>query len=411
MPELIRWALVPLMRAWSATTNRDYDGIPRPLDDQRAHSPGINSDRILIFGSGPAVGWGVLSHDVALPGSLARALSARTGRGADVDVVPNPHVTIRTARAELDGLGLWRYDAVVVSLGTSDAVSLVPARVWQRELMALLDRIERDSSLTTRTFVLGVQPIRSIAAFDTALGSVAEKHARTLNGLTASLCAERARAYYVPMSARLVVTPGRVRTAAHYAQWADLLAARMAPILNAEHLDADTADTVGSGRSRARDAEQLSPDPRRAIDRLGILDSDPDARLDRIVAIARSSYGTASAALTFVDGDRLWDKTNIGRAPRVFPLAGSITAIAVSGPGALVVPDAQAEARFRDHPLVHGAPHTRFYAGFPIEADSGERIGVLSVFDPEPRPAAEIDIVLLRELALIIQAELGRLPG
>ncbi|TFC47086.1 GAF domain-containing protein [Cryobacterium sp. TMT1-21] len=407
MPELIRWVLVPLMRAWSAATTRDYAGIPRPTDGQRAHSPGINSDRILIFGSGPAVGWGVLSHDVALPGSLARALSARTGRGTDVDVVPNPHVTIRTARAELDGLGLWRYDAIVVSLGTSDAVSLIPARVWQRELTALLDRIELESSLTTRIFVLGVQPIRSIAAFDSPLGAVAEKNARSQNDISAWVCSQRPQAHFVPMTANLAVTPGRVRTAAHYSRWAELLAARMGPSLDAEHLEVDTS---GNGRSKARDAEQRSPDPGRAIDRLGILEGDPDARLDRIVAIAKRSYGTASAALTFIDGDRLWDKTNIGRAPRVFPLAGSITAIAVSEPGATVVPDAQAEERFRDHPLVTGAPQTRFYAGFPIEADTGERIGVLSVFDPEPRPAADIDIVLLRELALLIQAELGRLP-
>jgi hypothetical protein len=97
VPQVIRWVLVPLMRAWSAATNRDYDGIPRPTDATQTHSFGTDSDRILVFGSGPAVGWGVLSHDVALPGSLARALSARTGRGADVDVVPNPLTTIRTA--------------------------------------------------------------------------------------------------------------------------------------------------------------------------------------------------------------------------------------------------------------------------------------------------------------------------
>jgi len=76
--------------------------------------------------------------------------------------------------------------------------------------------------------------------------------------------------------------------------------------------------------------------------------------------------------------------------------------------GPLVVPDALADPRFLDHPLVLGAPHTRFYAGFPIESPSGERIGVLCVFDPEPRPIDEVDTVLLRELALMVQAELRR---
>ncbi|HSP53604.1 MAG TPA: GAF domain-containing protein [Cryobacterium sp.] len=406
MPELLRWVLVPLMRAWSAAVTRDYDGVPRPRDTPQAHSPGTDSDRVLIFGSGPAVGWGVLSHSVALPGSLARALSARTGRGTDVDVIPNPLATIRTAQADLDGRGLWRYDAVVVSVGTADAVALLSARVWRRELSALLDRIRRESSLTTRIFVLGVQPIRSIAAFDSGLGSVAGKHARRLNEASAAICAGQERSHFVPMAANLAPAPGRVRTAAHYAQWADLLADRMAPALNVEHVGIDRV--TAEGRAEARGAEQLSPDPRRAVDRLGSLDADTEVRCDQIVALARSAYGTRSAALTFVDGDRLWDMVSVGFTPRVYPLAGSVTALAVSGAGAFVVPDVLLDDRFTPRPPLLGQGQTRFYAGFPIEADSGERIGVLCVFDTQPRHAGEVDTVLLREFALLIQAELGR---
>jgi hypothetical protein len=348
----------------------------------------------------------VLSHNVALPGSLARALSTRTGRGTDVDVVPNPLVTIRTSQAALDGLKLWRYDAVVVSIGTADAVALLSAHVWQRELAALLDRIRRESSLTTRIFVLGVQPIRSIAVFDSGLGSVAEKHARSLNDASAAICAAQDQSYFVPMAGHLPSTPGRVRTAAHYAQWADLLADRMAPPLNAEHLG--TARGTLEGRAEARDAEQLSAGPRRAVYRLGHLDADAEVRCDQIVALARSTYGTRSAALTFIDGDRLWDMVSLGFTPRVHPLTGSITALAVSGAGALVVSDVLLDDRFTARPPMLGQEQTRFYAGFPIEADSGERIGVLCVFDPKPRVTVEVDTVLLRELALLIQAEFGR---
>ena len=408
MPDLLRWVLVPLMRAWSAFVTHEYDSVPRPRDTPQAHSPGTDSDRVLIFGSGPAVGWGVLSHNVALPGALARALSARTGRGTDVDVIPNPLVTIRTSQTELDGLGLWRYDAVVVSIGTADAVALLSALVWRRELSALLDRIRDESSRTTRIFVLGVQPIRSITAFDSGLGSVAEKHARSLNEASAAICAGQEQSYFVPMTASLASTPGRVRTAAHYAEWADLLADRMAPPLNAEHLVTTQGAGRGTaeGRAEARGAEQLSPDPRRAVDRLGALDADTEVRCDRIVALARNAYGTRSAALTFIDGDRLWDMVSVGFTPRVYPLAGSITALAVSVAGALVVSDVLLDDRFTARPPLLGQGQTRFYAGFPIEADSGERIGVLCVFDPEPRRAGDADTVLLRELALLIQAEL-----
>jgi GAF domain-containing protein len=60
---------------------------------------------------------------------------------------------------------------------------------------------------------------------------------------------------------------------------------------------------------------------------------------------------------------------------------------------------------------VQGDPLIRFYAGFPIESPSGERIGSLCVFDPKPRSLAEVDQVLLRELALLVQRELRMGPG
>ncbi|TFD72056.1 GAF domain-containing protein [Cryobacterium fucosi] len=410
MGKVIRWAMAPLVRSWLAAQARDYDTVPRPRDAPQAHAAGINSDRILVFGSGPAVGWGVLSHDLALPGSLARALSARTGRGTDVDVVPVPSATIRSARAELAGLKLWRYDAIVLSVGTSDAMGLLAPRVWRRELQAILDQLSRSTSRTTRIFVLGVQPIRSIAAYDGALGSLGATHARALNDLTGAVCAARPDAYFVAMPAGLARTPGRIRTAADYIAWGENLAESMKGPLDAEHCDNDRdADSDHDG-SPTGHPDWPGPDEARAVTQLGLLDTDPEERFDRIVAVARRSYGTRSAAFTFVDGDRLWDKSNLGEAPSVYPLAGSVTAIAVRSPGALVIPDALLDPRTREHPLVVGEPHTRFYAGFPVEAESGERIGVLSVFDPSPRSPDEIDTVLLRELALLIQAELRRSP-
>ncbi len=409
MGEVIRWAMAPVMRAWIAARTHDYDTLPRPRDAPQAHAAGINSDRILLFGSGPAVGWGVVSHDLALPGSLARALSARTGRGTDVDVVPSPAVTIRSARAELARLKLWRYDAVVLSVGTTDAVGLISPRVWRRELKALLDQVSGSTSRTTRIFVLGMQPIRSIAAFDSALGSLGATHARTLNDLTGTVCAALPDAHFVPMPAGLARTPGRIRTPADYAAWAENLADSMKGPLDAEHHDDQSAESEHDG-SPTGHPEWPGPDAARAVTELGLLDTDPEERFDRIVAVARRSYGTRSAAFTFVDGDRLWDKSNLGEAPRVYPLAGSVTAIAVRSPGALVIPDTLLDPRTREHPLVVCEPHTRFYAGFPVEAESGERIGVLSVFDPSPRSPDEIDTVLLRELALLIQAELRRRP-
>ena len=66
MRGFIRGALVPVLRVWAAVSERAFEAIPRPADAPQAHSAGIDSDRVLLLGSGPAVGWGVFSHDLAL---------------------------------------------------------------------------------------------------------------------------------------------------------------------------------------------------------------------------------------------------------------------------------------------------------------------------------------------------------
>jgi signal transduction histidine kinase/CheY-like chemotaxis protein len=53
--------------------------------------------------------------------------------------------------------------------------------------------------------------------------------------------------------------------------------------------------------------------------------------------------------------------------------------------GLLVVQDALQDDRFRNHPLVAGPPHVRFYAGAPIVTPQGDVLGSLSVMDQVPR--------------------------
>lgn len=244
MREFIRWAMVPVMRAWAAAAGAGLGNVPRPTDAPHAQSPGADSDRILIFGSGPAVGWGVLSHDLALPGSLARALSGRSRRGAEVDVVFSPQTTARSAVHEISDLRLRRYDAIVVTLGGNDALTLTSVRAWRRDLGELLRLLEETSARSTRIFMLGIQPIRSVPAFDSPLGSVAERHATVLNQATADLCTTLPRTSFVPLT-----VPGpssdRFRTAADYRHWAGLVADAMVCPLSADlpraadHLAAD----------------------------------------------------------------------------------------------------------------------------------------------------------------------------
>lgn len=380
------------MRAWAAGAGAGLGHVPRPTDAPHAHSPGADSDRILIFGSGPAVGWGVLSHDLALPGSLARALSVRTRRGADVDVVFSTQTTARSGVQEISVLRLRRYDAIVVTLGGNDALTLTSVRAWRRHLGELLRLLEETSARSTRIFMLGIQPVRSVPAFDSPLGAVAERHAAELNQATADLCETLPRTTFVPLTVRPTTSPDRFRTAADYRHWAGLVA------------DAMVRPVMAGRTGRLEERRQL------AVAALGILDTGPEDRFDRIAALARRSFKTRWAAFTISDGGRQWQKAEHGGIPKEGPRPGSFSTAAIEGRGPLVVLDALTDERFRDNPNVVGEPYIRFYAGFPIETASGERIGALCVFDPEPRNAGDVDVLLLRELALLLQAELHRRP-
>ena len=405
MHDLTRWALRPLMRVWTASAERQDRHLPRPSDAPQAHAAGIDSDRVLILGCGPAVGWGVLSHQLALPGSLARELSARTGRGVDIDLVASRTMTAANALVALNGTRLGRFDAVVIVLGVNEALDLTSVNEWRDRLVALLAVLEHETSRSTEIFVHGIPPIRSIEIFRRPLVSIADCSAADLNAVSARLADETPRTTFVPFSPAATTEIDRHRTAADYRGWAALLARAMA-----DSLDAARLGITGHGLSYQADADDRELARQAAVDGLAIVDTPTEARFDRLVVLAQRLFDTESALISIIDHDRHWNKARVGVEVTEMPRSASICAITIDGDGPLIIEDARSDARFSDNPLVQGGPLIRFYAGFPIESPSGERIGTLCVFDPKPRDLADVDQVLLRELALLVQREL-RVPA
>ena len=52
------------------------------------------------------------------------------------------------------------------------------------------------------------------------------------------------------------------------------------------------------------------------------------------------------------------------------------------------------------------APNIRFYAGYPLKAPDGHKVGTLCVIDTEPRDIADDDLNTLRQLGELIEQEL-----
>jgi hypothetical protein len=240
--KFLGFVLVPLMRVWDAIVERGLAEVPRPTDEPRSHPTGIDCDRVLIFGRGLALGLGVLSHEIALSGSLARALSDQTGHGVDVTVVAESTITVGSAIQRLGHVRLDRFDAIVITFGARDAAILTPLRRWEARMGALLRFLDDHCLLTAHIFVLGIQPVRSIRAFDSPLGTIAARHAHTLNAATARMCSEVYGTIFVPLTATPAPAPGRFRSAADYRHWGEILADEMAGPLTAERLYADALE-------------------------------------------------------------------------------------------------------------------------------------------------------------------------
>jgi hypothetical protein len=379
--------LRPLMRLLRYRTGRRLRQLPQPLDAPHVHAPGADPDRILLFGSGPAIGYGVLSNDLALPGHLARQLSATTGRGVDLDVVADPEVTIQGSLSLLRELNLWRYDAILLTIGVNNALLLTSVRVWRFAVLALLLHVVEHVPRGTRVLVVAVPPIRSIDSFTRLSGWIADRHAVVLNRETRRIVANFPRITYVPFSPLDTADDIRYRSAATYQKWATLIVAPLSQQLAEEP------------RS---EAFELSPDEearQAALDALGILDTGPEERFDRITLLASQLFGT-NAAITFIDHDRHWVKSAVGFDRSESPREGSFGNIAIHSAGVYVVEDA---AESHDPENYYGI---RFYAGCPIESAFGERVGLISVFSTQPRTWSVAETELLRDLALQVQREL-----
>lgn len=139
---------------------------------------------------------------------------------------------------------------------------------------------------------------------------------------------------------------------------------------------------------------------------LSILDTPPEARFDRITRFAMRLFDVPIALITLVDAERQWFKSCQGLDVSETPRGISFCGHAILADHALVVSDALLDERFADNPLVTGEPHIRFYAGFPISASNGSRLGTFCIIDRRPRHLDQEQLDTLRDMAVWTQHEL-----
>ena len=140
---------------------------------------------------------------------------------------------------------------------------------------------------------------------------------------------------------------------------------------------------------------------------LNILNTPAEERFDRLTRLAQQLLGVPIAIVSLVDGNRQWFKSCQGLPASEAPRSTSMCGHAILDDKTFVIPDTLLDARFADNPLVTGAPHIRFYAGQPLKAMNGSRVGTLCVVDSKPRNMTQAEIDSLRDLAVLVEEELN----
>lgn len=184
-----------------------------------------------------------------------------------------------------------------------------------------------------------------------------------------------------------------------------------APVDAAGHLADPTrvAEEVLAAIRPGLDASRRQAEPERqdAVDRSLAAVGGITTDLQRVALLARNSFEVPFAQINLVSRGSLVSLAFTGRSSA--DLRDTLSERVVQRHGPVLIADTHHDPRVLDIDETHGPDAIRFYAGHPIESADGYRIGVLCVFDTQPHPIATGDDVLLRDIALLAEAEINAL--
>ncbi|MAY60823.1 MAG: bifunctional diguanylate cyclase/phosphodiesterase [Rhizobiales bacterium] len=134
-----------------------------------------------------------------------------------------------------------------------------------------------------------------------------------------------------------------------------------------------------------------------------LMDTPPESDFDRIAQLATRMFDVPVALVSLIASDRQFFKARVGLDICETSRDISFCTHAIMQDEILFVPDASKDSRFYKNPLVLGPPNIRFYAGMPLMAPSGEKLGTLCLIDSKPRNAFnDAERRNLRDLAALV---------
>ncbi len=117
----------------------------------------------------------------------------------------------------------------------------------------------------------------------------------------------------------------------------------------------------------------------------GALDPNQDPALDSLCEEVRQHFEVPMCTVTLLDRARQQLRAAQGLDTGEMPRDVAFCNYTILTDEVLVVSDALDDERFRNNPLVTGAPYIRFYAGAPLIFLKNIRLGALCLLDTKPR--------------------------
>jgi diguanylate cyclase (GGDEF)-like protein len=121
--------------------------------------------------------------------------------------------------------------------------------------------------------------------------------------------------------------------------------------------------------------------------------------------MAKRLLGVPIALVSLVDENRQWFKSCVGLGASETSRDISFCGHAILGDEPFIIPDTLEDERFEDNPLVLSDPYIRFYAGCPLKAPDGHKLGTLCIIDRKPRAFGGEDLEALKDLASMVERE------
>ena len=145
----------------------------------------------------------------------------------------------------------------------------------------------------------------------------------------------------------------------------------------------------------------------RILESYEVMDTEPDHVIDELVEATARLLDAPIALVSLLHEERQWFKARYGLDLSGTSRQNSFCKHIIDCNGTFIVSDARHDERFRENPLVTGAPNICAYAGAPLRSPEGAILGSLCVIDDKRnRRFDEREIDLLETLANSVMAQL-----